>query len=136
MRTAVVMLDEREKRLPVWAQEKLRGLRQELESAVRHADFVEEENTRLRAVIEGRFTGKPEDDTFLINDDTGKELPLGKGPDVRFADFYTVRYGNARSTGPTQNLTGGARLLIVETDKPMQIRPTLSPDTILIGAAP
>jgi hypothetical protein len=138
MRTAIAMPDEREKKLPVWAREKLYGLRQELESSVRHADFVEEENARLRAVIEGRFTGKPEDDTFLINDDTAKELPLGKGPEIRFADFYTVRYGDARTSGggATANLIGGARVLVVETDKPMQLRPTLDPCVIIVAAAP
>jgi hypothetical protein len=137
MRTAAAMPVDREKRLPVWVRDTLRSLRQELESADRHAASVEEENERLRAVIEGRFTGKPEDDTFLINDDTAKELPLGKGPDIRFADFYTVRYGDARTSGggATANLTGGARVLVVETDKPMQIRPTLSPDMIIIAAA-
>jgi hypothetical protein len=138
MRTAATMSDEREKKLPVWVRETLYALRQELESASRHSGFVEEENDRLRGVIEGRFTGTPNDDTFLINDDTAKELPLGKGPEIRFADFYTVQYGDVRSVGhgATGNLVGGVRALVVATDKPMQIRPTLSPDTIVIVAAP
>jgi hypothetical protein len=65
---------------------------------------------------------------MLDYNQTAAELPLGRGPDIRLADFYTVRYGDHRETS-------GARVLVIETDKPLQIRPTQDPNTVIIAAA-
>jgi hypothetical protein len=46
--------------------------------------------------------------------------------EIRFADAYQVHYGAHESTG-------GARVLVVETDNAMQVRP-VSPNEILIVA--
>jgi hypothetical protein len=127
-----VSVDEREPKLPAWVQEKLRVLRERLRQEAAGAELAEEENARLRTLIEGKFAGETDADTFLVNEETGKEVPIGKGCDIRFADFYSARYGRLDQGGIS---TGGARVLIIETDKPMQIRPTLDPCVIIVARA-
>ena len=50
---------------------------------------------------------------------------LPEGAEVRFADFYQVRYGDHETTGD-------ARMLIVETDTPLVVRPA-GQTTVLIA---
>jgi len=124
--------DQREVKQPVWVLTRLNFLRTALGQARREAGLLYEENARLRTLIEGKFAGETDADTFLVNEETGKEVPIGKGCDIRFADFYSVRHDrlDQGSTG-----TGGARVLIIETDTPLQIRPTSDPCVITVARA-
>jgi hypothetical protein len=122
-------VDEREKKLTPWVQALLRKLRSQLEVTEVELQAVTAENERLRNVVEDKYGTRDDDsDTFLVNEDTAAELPLGKGPTVRFADFYGVRCDQSKTAD-------GARVLIVETDDPMQIRPTGDPREIVIECA-
>jgi hypothetical protein len=82
----------RESRLPGWAQEALRDARTAQEAAELRAALVDEENTRLRDQLAGKAAARGTADTFLVDEDTGDELALGKGVTVRFTDFYDVRF--------------------------------------------
>jgi hypothetical protein len=50
---------------------------------------------------------------------------LAEGAEIRFADFYQVHYGNHETTG-------GTRVLIVETDDSLVIRP-VNQNTVIIA---
>lgn len=82
----------REQRLPGWAREELHGLRAQHEEAMLRLAAVDEENTRLRDQLAGKAAARGTADTFLVDEDTGDELALGKGVTVRFTDFYDVRF--------------------------------------------
>jgi hypothetical protein len=54
---------------------------------------AEEENDRLRMVIDGKYGGDAGDaNTFYVNDDTAQKIPLGRGVTIRFDDYYDVVY--------------------------------------------
>lgn len=119
----------REEALPVWAKTLLAGLRKELADAKGDTERAEAETRRVLNQLDGKLAADDSGaDTFLVDAETANELPLGTGPDVRFADFYTVRYGN-------HDESGGARVLVIETDAAMQIRPTNFSQQILIVRA-
>jgi hypothetical protein len=119
--------DEREDKLPAWARGIITDLRLALRNEIASANVrvgeAEMENSRLRALTDDRRNASGDADTFLEDE----EVPLGRGTHVRFADFYTAHYG-------THETTGGARVLVVETDKPMQVRP-LDLDRVIIARA-
>jgi hypothetical protein len=85
--------DPREHKLPGWATEIIAALRREQERLTHEVTATEAENTRLRAVINGKYGGDTGDaDTFYVNDDTAQKIPLGQGVTIRFGVFYDVRY--------------------------------------------
>lgn len=51
-------------------------------------------------------------------------LVLPDRAEIRFADFYQVRYGDTE-------ITAGARVLVIETDSPMIIRPASQTTTLI-----
>jgi hypothetical protein len=113
------MADERESRLPAWARDELNRLRTGLSVAEGEIKAINEENERLRVLVTGKYIDKETDaDTFLVQNDIEGSLPLGAGVEVRFADFYSVRYGEGEA--------GDAKVLVIETDESMQIRPSTS----------
>jgi hypothetical protein len=99
--------EAREARLAGWARELLKALRREIASNQAHVKVTEAENVRLRDVIAGKAAERGESDTFLVNADTGNELPLGKGATVRFGDFWDVR-----AAGDRLVVTGDGNLLV------------------------
>jgi hypothetical protein len=110
--------DEMIGRLSLWAQEYIRSLRAQVGA-------LEEEAGRLRADLAAGVAGLPESDT-AVELSEGGERPLPPGSHIRFAGFYTVHYG-------ANEITGGVRVLIVETDGDLDIRPTFDPRCIVIA---
>lgn len=124
--------DDREAKLPQWAREKLSVLRRDVRWAAGDNVKLQAENERLRDLVDSKYKGEHADaDTFLVDEDTANELSLGKGPDIRFADFYSARYTAVDSRVAS---TGGARVLIIETDADMQVRPVGSRVIIIARA--
>jgi hypothetical protein len=123
--------DAREAKLPQWTRDLLRDLRRQQVFQEKAIAQLDDENELLRALADGKFAEETNADTFLVSEDTGKEVPLGKGASIRFADFYSARYDDPQRW----MRTGGARVLIIETDTPMQIRPTIDPCVIIIARA-
>lgn len=63
-----------------------------------------------------------------VLDGAASMKPLADLPDraeIRFSDYYQVRFGD-------HDLTAGARVLIIETDGPLIIRP-VDPGTVIIA---
>lgn len=99
----------REQRLPAWARSVIAELRREVEHQTFAANSTEEENARLRAVIDGKFSGESDADTFYINEDTAAQIPLGLGVSIRFPG-YDVHWSE-----PTGEL-------LIESNRPMYIK--------------
>lgn len=124
--------DEREGKLPRWVRGTLYALRRDVRWAADDKVKLQAENERLRDLVDSKYKGEHADaDTFFVDEDTAKELSLGKGPEIRFADFYSARYA-AVDRGVAS--TGGVRVLIIETDADMQVRPVGSRAIIIARA--
>ena len=83
---------------------------------------------RLAAqVIPGITAPNGEYATIRVLDGRANMEPLAdlpEGAEIRFAGFYQVRYGDHETTA-------GARVLVVETDAAMIIRPVSQTETII-----
>jgi hypothetical protein len=96
-------------RLPAWAQDLIRGLRQD-------NGLLTAENRQLEARLADHVAAAPAADTVLVSPDgsTPAEIPdrpLGVGVTIRFADFFEVWYA------------GDSGELVVETDGVMAVYP-------------
>lgn len=105
------MTDDREFKLPTWAQNMLRQLRGNLAVREREIVLLTEENQRLRNALEEKYGEPGDSDTNLVNDDTTAEMPLGNGATVKFGGVYDVRW------------SADTRELLVESTGNMYIRP-------------
>lgn len=102
----------RVQRLPAWARNERREMQEEIRKLQDTLKLVEAENQRLRNVIAEHAENGGPADTYLVNEDTAAELPLGIGPEIRFNSVFSVHY------------EADVDLLIVETDQDMCILPT------------
>ena len=119
--------DEREGKLPGWARGIISGLRSDLSHERSRTAELEQEAETLRRVASGAHGDETADTIVILDNEDATRIPVQGACDVRFADFYAVRY-DADPAG------GGARVLIIETDQPMQVRP-YDRDAIVIAAA-
>jgi hypothetical protein len=97
-------------RLPAWAQDLIRELRQD-------NGLLTAENRQLEARLADHVAAAPAADTVLVSPDGNTlaeipDRPLGVGVTIRFADFFEVRYAGD---------DGGE--LVVETDGVMAVYP-------------
>jgi hypothetical protein len=101
--------DPRVAKLPIWAQELIRGQASKIAA-------LERDVSDLRDHIDGFVAAEEDSDTVRVSDRTvmadGGDVPdmaLGNGAVIRFADWYQVHYGD------------GA--LVVETEGAMAVSP-------------
>lgn len=122
--------DPREEKLPAWARELIYKLRQGGESNIAYLITYSEENERLRALVDGKYTGEEDgSDTFLVDADMAKRLPLGRTAEIEFGQdrFWTVRLGMDVAKGGT-----GRQVLVIETTEPLIVIPDDS-DRVMIA---
>jgi hypothetical protein len=106
------MVDPRERKLPTWAREIIWQLRRDNDLKTSEVKDVTEENTRLRDLVAGKADNPGDADTFLVNEDTAAQIPLGKSQEL----LFRTRDGD---------FTVGLheQTLIVEAERSLVLRP-------------
>lgn len=121
--------DPREDKLPAWARESLGGLRSSLSAEQARVRELEQQVELLKGLAAEKQNGHAYSDTVLVLDDEdATEVPLGDGREIRFSDFYSVRFG-------AHDDTANVRVLVITTDAKMTIRPTNFSQEIIIARA-
>lgn len=121
--------DPREDKLPVWVRELIGQLRSDVQAGRDRVATLESEMELHRRLAREKQNAHAYSDTVLVLDDEdGTEIPLGDGREIRFSDFYSVRFG-------AHDDTANVRVLVITTDAKMTIRPTNFSQEIIIARA-
>lgn len=98
--------DDREARLPRWAQDLIRDLRDQYVVARNSMAETAEINNRLHEALSGQLALKPKTNTAMTLHGSGHLIPLGDNALIHFGDFFDVRVSITGQGDPHLSIEG------------------------------